>query len=172
MRCSPARVLPWLQDALGLLRTLCTLRWQPALSALLARLAEQQVDPLGLLSELFAAPPSAEAAAVQLESVQQATVLLHDRLAAGRPGSAGGRKQGSGGGVSVGMLGRALCVLCHPDRKLRQAGVSLAHACAQLLQSEELSGEQAMWGSLAALLQQGLAALWHLRAPCMALSSP
>lgn len=128
----------WLQDALGLLRALCSLRWQPALSALLARLAGQQLDPLRLLSELYAAPPAAEAAATQLEAVERATALLLDRLAAGRPGSAGGKKQG--GGVGVAELGRALCVLCHPDRELRRAGVALAHACAHLLQAEELSG--------------------------------
>ncbi|KAL4423978.1 hypothetical protein ABPG75_001279 [Micractinium tetrahymenae] len=128
------------EDALALLRTLCSLRWQPALSALLARLAEQQLDPLHLLSELFAAPPVAEAAGVQLEAVQRVTALLQDRLVAGRPGSTGAKKQGSGSGsVGMALLGRALCVLCHPDRELRQAGVGLAHACAQLLQLAELS---------------------------------
>lgn len=80
-----------LQDALALLRTLCALRWQPALSALFARLPEQQLDPLQLLSELFAAPPGAAAADVQLAAVQNATTLLTARAGASKKRSAGGR---------------------------------------------------------------------------------
>ncbi|KAL4421861.1 hypothetical protein ABPG77_001343 [Micractinium sp. CCAP 211/92] len=130
-------------DALGLLRALCSLRWQPALSAFMARLAEQQLDPVRLLSELFAAPPAAEAVGVQLEAAERATALLHDRLAANRPGS----------GVGMSELGRALSVLCHPGRALRQAGVALAHACAQLLQADELSA-RARKQLVSALLEQ------------------
>lgn len=67
---------------LPLLRTLCSLRWQSALTALYARLVEAQQDAPTLLSELFAAPPEAEVAGVQLAAAQQAAALLEQRAAA------------------------------------------------------------------------------------------
>ena len=71
-----------LQDVLPLLRALCSLHWQPALTALLARVAEAQQDTPRLLSELFAAPPEAEPLDVQRVAAQQAAVLLQQRAAA------------------------------------------------------------------------------------------
>ena len=60
----------------------CSLHWQPALTALLARVAEAQQDTPRLLSELFAAPPEAEPLDVQRVAAQQAAVLLQQRAAA------------------------------------------------------------------------------------------
>lgn len=74
------------QDVLLLLRALCSLRWQPALAALLARVAEAQQDAPTLLSELFAAPPEAESLVVQQVAAQQAATLLQQRAAATAPG--------------------------------------------------------------------------------------
>jgi len=71
-----------LQDVLPLLRALCSLRWQPALTALLARVAEAQQDAPRLLSELFAAPPEAEPLDVQQVAAQQAASLLRQRASA------------------------------------------------------------------------------------------
>jgi hypothetical protein len=71
-----------LQDLLPLLRTLCALRWQPALTTLFARMAEQQQNAPRLLSELFTAPHEAEAAQVQLAAVQYATGLVEHQAAA------------------------------------------------------------------------------------------
>jgi len=73
---------------LPLLRTLCTLGWQPALSALLGRLAGQQLDALHLLSELYAAPPEAEAAAAQLAALHCAATVLEHRRPRGGKGKA------------------------------------------------------------------------------------
>lgn len=63
-----------------MLRTLCMLGWQPALSALLGRVAGQQLDALHLLSELYAAPPEAEATAVQLAALRSAATVLEHRV--------------------------------------------------------------------------------------------
>ena len=67
---------------LPLLRALCALRWQPALTAALCRMAEAQQDAPRLLSELFAAPSEAEPLAIQQAAAQQAAALLQQRAAA------------------------------------------------------------------------------------------
>lgn len=99
------------QDALPLLRALCLLRWQPALTAFFARVAEAQQDAAQLLSELFAAPPEAEPAEAQLAAAQQAAALLQQRAAAAKSKKAGAQ-QGERAGA---LLGR-LCLAAGPVR--------------------------------------------------------
>lgn len=99
---SAAPTLP--QDVLPLLRALCSLRWQPALTAAFARMAEAQQEPPRLLSGLFAAPPEAESLAIQQAAAQQAAALLQQRAA----GAARSKKAAGQQGECVGRAGGPL----------------------------------------------------------------
>lgn len=127
---SPA---PNVQEVLPLLRTLCSLRWQPALAALLARLAREQQDAAHLLSDLFAAPAEAEAAEVQQVAAQQAAALAEQR-------ASGRAKKAEHGGSTAALLGRCLAALAHPDRGVREAALACAQASAKLLPAADLPG--------------------------------
>ena len=65
-------------------------------------MAEQQQDAPRLLSELFAAPPEAEAAQVQLAAVQFATGLVQEQAAAAARATNG--KKAAGQQAAGGLL--------------------------------------------------------------------
>ncbi|PRW61623.1 hypothetical protein C2E21_0211 [Chlorella sorokiniana] len=138
------RAVPWPElaprgdkDVLPLLRALCSLNWQPALTALLARVAEAQQDAPLLLSDLFAAPPEAEPLDVQRVAAQQAAALLQQWAATAARSKKAAGQQGEAG---VALLARCAAVLSHPDRHVREAAVQCTQACAKLVQSVPNSG--------------------------------